>query len=202
MEEENISQEKVEELMSLKGETRGVSIKGDLEYVLHKEGKEGLKKLEEKMAELGHPIKYQEIKDMGFYPVGLEALTLLLMKNLFGFDRKEFQKMGAFNSKVSLIVRLFMKYFISLESISKQASQFWEKYYTEGDLAVTEINKEEGYIVIQLKDYEHSELHCGTVEGYLISVISMVTGGGTVTSEERKCPHKGDEYHEFVVSWK
>lgn len=197
----NISKEKIEELMNLPGETRGISIKGDLEYIIHREGKEGLKKLEGKLEELlGYPIKYEDMEEMNFYPVGIEAITLSAMQELFSFKREDFKKMGEFNSKVSLIVRLFMKYFISLDVIAKQAPNFWSKYYTTGEIKVTEINNDEKYIIIQLRDFEHSPLHCATVEGYLVSIIKMVTGS-SITSEETKCPHQGDDYHEFVVRW-
>ena len=75
--EETITKEIAQKLMETKGETRGMSIKGDLEYVLYKKGKEGLKKIEDEMARLGYPIKYKKMKSMKFYPIGLEALNFL-----------------------------------------------------------------------------------------------------------------------------
>ncbi len=201
MEPEKITKEKAEEFMNIPGETRGISIKGDLEYIIHREGKEGLLKLEERASELGFPIKYEEFKEMDFYPVGLEAITFLLMEELFHFKRDDFIKMGEFNSKVSLIVRLFMKYFVSMETIAKEAPKFWGKYYTRGHLSVTEINKQERYIVVRIEDFELHPIHCLTVEGYLISIIKMVLNKDVV-SEERKCMSRGDSYHEFVVNWK
>jgi len=137
---------------------------------------------------------------MDFYPVGLEAIAFLLMEELFHFSQEDFIKMGEFNSKVSLIVRLFMKYFVSMETIAREAPKFWGKYYTKGNLRVTEINKEKGYIVVRINDFELHPIHCLTVEGYLISIVKMVVNK-EVKSEERKCMSRGDEYHEFLVSW-
>lgn len=198
---EIITKEQIQDLMSLEGETRGISIKGDLEYIISEKGQEGLEKIEKKMEELGHPIKYNKIKEMGFYPIGLEALTFLVMKDVFNFNTEDFVKMGEFNSKVSLIIRLFMKYFISLETIAKHAPKLWGKYYTMGKLAVTEINREEGYMVVKIEDFKHSPLHCPTIVGYLISILKMVTGK-PINCQETKCIYAGADHHEFVARWK
>ncbi len=197
---EELTKETAKKLMEIKGETRGVSIMGDLEYILYKEGEEGLRKVEQELEKLGYPIKYKEMNGMALYPIGLEALTFLVFKKLFNFDREEFIKMGEFNSKVSLVVKLFMKYFVSLEVIAKHASKFWRRYYTTGDMKVTEINKEKKYIVVRVENFEHHPFHCLTVEGYLISIIKMVLGK-PVSCEETKCVYRGDKYHEYIVKW-
>ena len=69
MEPEKLTKEKAKELMKVAGETRGISIKGDLEYIIYREGKESLAKLEERSAELGFPIKYEELRES----LGLEG---------------------------------------------------------------------------------------------------------------------------------
>ena len=199
--EQAITKETIKELMNIKGETRGVSIKGDLEYILYKEGKEGLKKIEDELERLGYPdIKYKTLGSMRIYPVGYEALTFVLIKNLFNFDKEEFIKMGEFNAKVSLVVRLFMKYFVSLELMAKQAPRFWKEYYTEGDLKIVELNNEKRYMIIRIENFHHHPFHCLTIEGYFMTIIKMILGK-PVISQETKCVHKGDEYHEFLVKW-
>ncbi len=198
--EEIITKEIVQELMKIKGETRGASMKGDLEYVLHKEGAEGLKKLEDEMARLGYPIRFKELRAMELYPVGVEAITFLVIKKLFNFDEEEFRKMGEFNSKVSLLIRLFMKYFVSLELLAKQAPKLWREYYSLGDLKIIEINKEKKYMIIRIENFYHHPIHCLTVEGYFVSIVKMVVKA-PVTCKETKCINRGDEYHEYLMKW-
>ena len=160
-----------------------------------------MRKLEDELERLGYPdIKHKNVESMRIYPVGYEALTFVLIKNLFNFDKEEFIKMGEFNSKVSLVVRLFMKYFVSLKLIAKQAPRFWKESYTEGDLKITELNNEKKYIIIRIENFHHHPLHCPTVEGYLMTIIKMVLGK-PVTCQETKCVHRGDDYHEFLVKW-
>lgn len=199
--EQAITKEVIEELMERKGETRGVSIKGDLEYILFKKGKEGLEKIENELERLGYfDIKHKKLESMKLYPIGYEALTLLVINKLFNFNRKEFIKMGEFNSKVSLVVRLFMKYFVSLKLMSKQAPKFWREYYSIGDLKIIELNNEEKYIIVRVENFNLHPFHCPTVEGYLMSIIKMILGK-PVTCQETKCVHKGDDYHEFLIKW-
>ena len=59
---QKLTKELAKELIKIKGEARGETLKVDWEYVLQKEGEKGLKRLETKMAELGFPIKYKEIR--------------------------------------------------------------------------------------------------------------------------------------------
>jgi predicted hydrocarbon binding protein len=198
--EETITKEILKKLMKIKGETRGSSIKGDLEYIVFREGKEGLKQFEEEMERIGYPIKYKEIEAMGFYKIGLEAITFLVMKKLFDFHEEDFVRMGEFNSKVSIILRLFIKYFASLDLLLKQAPKIWRDSYTVGDLKITEVNEEKRYVIVRLENFYHHPLHCFTVKGYMYSIIKMIKKG-SVTCQETKCVHKGDKYHEFLLEW-
>ena len=45
--------------------------------------------MEKELAKLGHPLSYQKISNMDFYPVGLRALSLLVIKGIFDFDNEK-----------------------------------------------------------------------------------------------------------------
>lgn len=198
--EEIISKEEFDELMSLEGEVKGTGIKTHGEFILKEEGEEGLKKLEEIMTKLGYPIKYKEIKSTTLYPFGVEAVTLVAIKRLFNYDDKKFQEMGKFHAKVSLIIRLFMKYFVSLERMTKEGQKIWQRYFTIGELKVVEINERGRRLVFRVENFKFHPLHCQILMGSLPTVIQMIIGK-PATCEETKCVHQGDEYHEFSVKW-
>ncbi|XOB42441.1 MAG: hypothetical protein ACKKMP_00040 [Candidatus Nealsonbacteria bacterium] len=200
MVEDIITKKIADELMKMKGETRGISIKGDIDYVIDKKGKEALKKIEDEMRNLGYPIDYEKMRNMEFYPVGLEVVLFLVIKKLFNFTDREFEELGEFNSKLSLILRLFMKYFVSIESAAKAAPKIWRKLYSIGDLEMVELNKEEKYAVLRIKNFKLHPYHCLSMKGYIYSVMRMVLRG-EITCEETKCPFKGDNYHEFLIKW-
>ncbi len=197
--EEIISKEEFEKLMSIPGEIRGLGFQTEANFVREKRGKEALKKLENEMARLGHP--YSGIRTMDFYPIGLLVVALLSIKRLFNFTDEDFREMGKFEAKSSLVIRLFMKYFVSLDKVSKEASKIWRKYYSKGDLSIAEMDEEGKRVVIKLENFKLHPILCHVLMGYFLSIIKMIVRSDQITCEETKCVHKGDEYHEFIIKW-
>jgi len=198
--EEIISKEIAKKLMEIKGESRGMAIKDDFEYVLQEEGKEGVKKLEDELARLDYPIKYEDIKPMKFYPVGLEAVIMLATKKLFNYDKEDFKKLGEFSARLPLIIRIFMKYFISLNTIAKEAPKMWRRYHTVGDPKVVELSEEKRYAILKVENFNLVSIYCQMLIGYLSSLIQLVVKT-PVIGKETKCTFRGDEYHEFLFKW-
>lgn len=186
--------------MRVNGQVRGVALRNHCDFILKEKGKDGLVKIEEKMASLGYPLRKEEIKTMDFYPLWLEPALLLAVKELFGFDDKKIEEMGAFDSKLSLMLKIFLKYFGSLKTMTEQAPNIWHKYYTIGDLKVTDLNEKERRVVLVLEDFYIHPIHCIHLKGYFSNVVKMVVGSA-VSCEEARCPAKGDNYHEFVLRW-
>ena len=198
--EEVISKKELDELMRIKGEVKGVAIKENMEFIIKEEGEKGLKKLEDTLAELGFPIKFKEIRAMNFYPLRLDAVTLLTIKRLFNYDDKKFEEMGRFEPKISFIIRIFIKYFVSLEKAAKEVPKMWRQTFTVGELEVGEIEKEKRRGTLQLKNYRLLPIQCQILKGYFASVLEMIVGT-RVTCQETKCVYRGDKFHEFSFKW-
>ncbi len=196
---EIIASETAKKLMEIKGEVRGIAIKGDLEFILQKEGKKGLKRFEDETAMLGYPIKYEELRMLKFYPIGLKGITLLTIKKLFNFDDKEFQEMGEYGSKLYSVIRIFIRYFVSPEIFVSQAQRMWRCYYTVGDCE-SEFNKREKYVILRVYNFPYFPDHCQVLIGYLSSIFQMVIKR-EVTCRETKCVFRGDDCHEFLLKW-
>ncbi len=198
--EKIISEEELNKLMGINGEFRGISFKGELDFILNDQGKEGLEKIEKLTADLGYPIKYKEIKTMDFYPLGLEGIMFLGARRILGYDDKKFQEMGKFESKMSILIRLFLKYFYSVEKLIEKVSDMWGKSCTVGELKIIEYNQEKRVIILRLEKFELVPAHCQGLIGYFSGVVQMVVGKAVVC-EETKCTFRGDEYHEFLLKW-
>jgi len=195
-----LTKKEAEKLMKIEGEVRGVALKVDLDFVLEKKGKEGLKKVEDKMAEIGYPLKYKEIRPMDFYPMGLSAIFLLAIKEIFNFDKKDLEEWGRSVVKFSIFTKIFMKYFGSLKLIAEQVPKIWQKHYTIGDLEMFEFSEEKRYVILKLKNFYISPIHCGIYTGYFAKTTEMVVKS-PVTCKETKCMFQGDEYHEYLLTW-
>ena len=201
MEREKITREKAQKFMSIPGEARGVTLKVDWEYVLKKEGEQGLKKVEEKMAELGYPLKFNEIKTMDFYPLGLDALSMAVIAELFNYDKDTFIEIGEMAVKFSIFLKVFLKYFVSPQQVVSEAPKMWRKHYSTGDLKIIEFNMDKGYAVLRLENFSLHKIHCYNLLGYFSKILEMIMKA-KVTGEEKKCTFEGDKYHEYFLKWK
>ncbi len=197
--EQIISKEEFDELMNLEGKARGVLLKTASKFIFKEKGKEGVDKLEQILTGLSY-FRFKEVRTMDFYPVGFYAAVLIAIKRLFDFDEEKFIEMGRFESKVSIIIRLFIRFFFSIDRAVKQVPKIWRTYFSFGDITVTELDKEKKYAVFRVEDFRLHQLHCFILKGYFPSVVQMVVGGN-VSCEETKCIFRGDEYHEFLVKW-
>lgn len=198
-----INREEIKKLMEIKSQARGVVFKTDTEYILDEKGEEGLRELEREMERLGYPIKYKEIKSMGFYPAGLRVLSLLVIKKTFGFDDKKIENMGLVATKKSIIIKLFVRFFLSLERVFfKEAPRIWQKHWTEGELVPVELNEEKKYAVLRLEKINLHPLYCSVyLQGYFAGILQMLIKSPQITCQETKCFFKGDEYHEYLIKW-
>lgn len=195
-----MTREKAKQLMSIPGEARGVTLKVDWEFILKKEGKDGLKKLEDKMAELGYPLRYEDIKTMDFYPLGLDALSMTAIRDVFNYDKQKFIEIGETAPKLSIFLKVFLKYFVSPKQAIGEVAQMWRRHYDIGDLNVVEFNENKHYAIIRLENFKLHKIHCYSLQGYFSKILEMIVKA-KVSAEERKCAFEGDNYHEYFLKW-
>lgn len=196
-----IDKELAEKLMKIKGESRGVCLKTDMSFFLKEKGREGLARLEQELKTLGYPLKYEEINSGDFYPIGLDILNMLLIWKLFNFDNTKIKEMGYQAPKVSIFMKLFMKYFFSLQETLRETPEMWRRHYTLGQLEVGEVNQEENYVILRIKNFNIHPIYCLVLEGYFAGVCKMVVQCHQIHCQETKCSFRGDQYHEFLITW-
>ncbi len=198
--EQIISKEELDELNKIKGEIRGVGMKTHSRFILKEEGEGSLEKIEEALADLGVSFKYRNVRIMDFYPLSLYCTVQLVIKRLFNYDDEKFKEMGEFNSRFSLIIRLFMKHFVSVKAMIKQTPNVWRKYFTVGSIKITEYNEKEKYMILRVEDFHITPILCQIIRGFFPGVAQMVVGNKG-TCEEIKCSFKGAPYEEFLFKW-
>lgn len=197
---EKINQEELKKIKELKGEVRGLSMKGHARFLLKEEGRKSLERVESEMKKLGYQFSYNNIKKLKFYPLSLYCTELLVIKKLFHYENELFKEIGEFNSKNSLIVKLFMKHFVSLGRMAKYISDFWRKYFSVGEMSVPEYDKNKKYVIIRIEDFNSTPLLCEITRGFSAGMTQMIVGQSG-TCKETKCSCRGDDYHEFIFNW-
>lgn len=196
-----ITEEDINKILSAEGEVRGVVFKTDYHYIVDNFGVEGLKKVEAELEVMNCSFDYEtETDNMSFYPIGLRVLSLIAISRAFNLDSEGIKNMGFNAPKISLMIKFFMRYFLSPEKIMEKAGEMWDKHYSVGRLDVGEVNSEENYMRGHLYEIDLHPIFCDYLTGYFSSIIKMGVGKET-KGEEAKCTHKGDDQHEFLVTW-
>lgn len=198
-----VTEEEIERLLKIEGEVRGVVLKTDHRFILDRYGEEKVKEVEKRLGEMiGKPFSYEKgVSDLDFHPVGVRALSLLAANEMLDLGEKGIKEMGGDAPKFSMLIKFFMRYLVSPQSIMEKAGDLWKKHWTVGKLEVVEMNEEEGYIRCVLRDFELHPIFCDYLTAYLAFIVKLGVGE-EVTGEETKCTHRGDEYHEFLEKWK
>src|SRR3989344_8616556 len=102
-----ILKEEADKLMRISGNIRGDPILTLADYIKWRKGEEGVKKIEEKIKELGYHLKFKEIKVLDWYPDGYKALVILAAVEVFNWKEADIFEMGNFFPKKFFIVRFF-----------------------------------------------------------------------------------------------
>jgi hypothetical protein len=198
---ETITRAKIQELLSsIKGETRGIVLKTDWDFIFRHYQHEGIEKLEKKMEEWGVPLKYKEIKETNFIPLSYDLVSLLAIGEVFNFKESDFIKLGKEEAKTSTFLKLFFRYFVSLKTLVQKAPEIWQKHYSIGCLEVEEINEKEKYILLALKNFKVHPLYTQILGAYFSETVSLIIGKET-QFKVIKDVFKGDSYIQYRIFW-
>lgn len=195
-----ITKEEIEKIMSTEGEVRGTALKTDEGFVLKEEGEDGIKKVEEELEKMGQSLKYAEINGMDFYPIGLRVLSVIAISKALNFDEEKIKEMGSSAPRASLLIKFFMKHFLSPEKTFAKAGEMWDKHYTVGELKPKNVNIGDKTVIMQLSGLSIHPIFCTYLAGYFRGVGKLVVQKEADTEEE-KCSFRGDEFHEFIIKW-
>ena len=196
-----LTKTEIENLIKTPGQVRGVVFNTDAEYVLREKGEGELKKVEEKTREWGYPIVYKNIRNMAWYPVGLRIISLLAIKTVFNWDDEKIKDMGHSAPSYSFVVKLLMKYLLTLEQTYEKSPGYWTKHYTVGELKTPEYNEKERYLVLQLYDFKIHPILCLYYAGYFRKIAELGARQKITSIEETKCPFRGGSCHEYTIRW-
>ncbi len=193
---ENIAKD----LLVEKGHVKAEVLLNYAHYIERKEGKEGLKRVEDRMAELGASVSLGGSRNVQWMRVGINSLLLLVCKEQFQWTEKDIRDMGYVTSKISFITRMLVRFFVSREKVLKEANRHWRKYFDFGSLEA--VDHGDNYAVIEIKGYKGHPLNCHLFAGYIHGISELISKDNkNITVEEIKCIHKGDDGHRFKTTW-
>lgn len=201
MNEEKTLQEVAKELKEVEGNVKADVILVQRDYILQKEGEEGLRRLEEKLKELGVDIDFQKMKGASWEKEWKNSLITVVAKEIFNWTEEDIFEMGRYSPRASFFIKMMMQYVVSLDVLFNNTNVYWKKQQDFGEMESVELNKEERYAIVRIKNFRTHPLLCVYHTGYFKGAVEFVTKSKNVTVEETECAHKGGRYDEFLVKW-
>jgi hypothetical protein len=188
-----------DKLMAIPGDQKGAILLSHLAIVKKRSGDEALKILEKTMADLGYPVKFDEVKSVQLYPEAQTIMAMWLCQVLFGYTNQVLFDIGVEATKLSLITKLMMRTFLNLDKVIRKIPEYWNEHLSVGRLECYEYEPEKKYLILRLHDYKFHPSVCWSMAGYFIGFFKYLRTNAVI--KETKCPHKGDPFHEFFITW-
>ncbi len=189
-------------LMKIRGKIRGEAVLNRYEYIRTKKGDKGVQAVERRLRELGYPLDFKKLQSLGWFPEGNSVLIILAAQEIFEWNDNDIFEMGKNAPTISFMVKLLMKYFVSLEKTFNATPENWEKHHNIGSIELVKIDEDKKELIFRLLDYKIHPVVCIYLKGYFLQFAKLVIKGEEVNIEETKCMFKGDPYHEFKITWK
>lgn len=193
-----MEQTRIDKIVKTPGQVRGAVFQTDAAYIKRHFGEEKLVLIKDRLKEWGTPIDYEKIQAMEWFPAGLRAMSLLAIKDVLKFDEEQIRQMGNEAPKHSFMIKLVMKFFLSLEKVFNLVPDIWRRHWTAGEIELGEYNKEARTMIFRIKGLDLDPVFCKYEEGYFQRIAQYVENA---KCREVKCSLKGGPCHEYLVSW-
>ena len=125
---------------------------------------------------------------------------MFAIKEQLNWGDKEVQELGDNAPKLSFIIKLMVKYFVSLKQSFAKGPDIWARHYDVGELVVKKVDIKGRKVVAQLRDFPVNPIFCVYIKGYFRRFIQFSISCA-VKVKETKCMSKGDLFHEFKFWW-
>ncbi len=183
----------------MEGSCKVATLNANIEYIKNKAGVQGVELVFEELKKRGYPQDLRKMKDLDLVPVDMRKELLFVVRDVLEWDDERIRDMGEQAVKSSYIMRTFIGLFMNMERIFNAAPDIWDKNYTVGKMSSkVDVAKGEGFV--SLTDFELDPLVCNYLLGYFTGVAKLAKRTN-LQVKEIKCVHKGDDRHEFFITW-
>ena len=189
-------------IKKIKGEIKGIVIKGILSYIQRSEKKENIEKLKQSLKKDGLEIIWEsKIKSFEWYPLSWYIILLTKSQEILEWKEEEIFQIGYQAAKHSLIAKIFLKHFTSIEKAAQTGKNMWKQMVSVGDLSIKKLDTKNKKIIFKIENFDIHPLVCTDIKGYMKSMGEFMVGQKNVKIKETKCSFQGDAYHEFELDW-
>lgn len=195
-----IWRKKAKEFMGFKGKTKGLSFLPDIRYIEFREGKDGLKRLEELMREVGYPFVFSDIDSYEWYHEGYAVLMYYLLMEGFGWSEEDIYKMGKASPNISFIMK-FVLSFVSIEKTFQEGPSLFSKHYDFGRMEATELNMKDQYLILTVYGYPFPEITSHYLRGFIAQALEIIIKPKELTVTCSPCGEENEMCQVYRVEW-
>jgi len=200
--EKMLIEEPIELLKQIKGSAKTVTLQTDKIYIEIQNVENGISLVEKEMEKMGFPFCYNKlVSPTDFVPISVRIASLLAIKKVFHLDDEQIRAMGRLATKSSFFTKLALRYLISLEKMSKEIPRHWKRHYSVGSMDLGDLHESERFFIVRLREFNTHPIFCTYFSGYILGIVELIENYPNLAVQETKCQHRGDEYHEFIVTW-
>ena len=152
---------------------KGAAFREDYDYITRTKGQEGLAALNKRLRDNGCKYDLMEIKDLMAYPLGLRVDFLKGAREEFGWSDRDIFTMARNAPRVNSAIKLFVKYFVSLDTAFNSTAKYWSHYFNAGRLAPTHFDAKKGAIQVTLHDLPADPILYTQLSGYFVGVMDL-----------------------------
>ncbi|MFH0791926.1 MAG: 4-vinyl reductase [bacterium] len=193
--------EKINRLIAIPCKTRGDEILILKTIIGEKYGNEGVRRVEKYLNELGVEFSFGGLNMTIWYPEGLNVAVIIAMREIFKLSDEDIYLIGRKMPKLSFIIRVFVKYFVSTKKTFIKTAEYWNRYLDCGKMEPYEINEDKRYAIFRVTGYQFDPVMCHYHRGYLAGAAENVIKSDKIEVIETACIHRGDSYHEYRLTW-
>lgn len=194
--------DEIESLHHIQGFAKAVVLQTDKIFIELQKVENGLDLVEQEMAVMGFPFHFSTIKSStDLVPLSVRIASLLAMRKVFHLHDEHIKEIGRLATKSSFFTKLVLRYLISPEKMAKEIPRHWQRHYSIGSMDPGEIHDDEHFEIVRLKDFNVHPIYCIYLSGYIQGMMELIGTYSNLVVEETKCQHKGDDVHEFRISW-
>ena len=179
--------------------TKVVTFIPNIEYIKNMRGTEGVNMLFKELKRRGYNYDFRKMNKNEWVPIEVRREFMHIIVELFGWDERHIYNMGLNNPRISPVVKLFFGLFINIQRVFEESPELWRKHYSGGTFEFADFRP--GYGKLILRDFDVDPLFCKYLEGYFMGILKIAKVKEPKVVET-KCTFRGDEYHEYVGTWK
>jgi hypothetical protein len=193
--------DEVERLARLPGNVKGEVLRTTYAYIEMREGVEAVKKVEDIIKKVGHPLPYASIHPHKWYPESYSVSIYLATFLVLGWKQEDIFEMAKSAMKISFLLRLIVKQFISIRQIFEESPNYWDRHLDFGRLVPFEMSEDKKYVIFHIEGYNFHPVSNLYHAGYFSAIMKLSSKSDNIQVNVTKSVYDGDPYTELYCEW-